>query len=355
MSKRSPFRNLKVVELASVLAGPLVGSFFAELGAEVLKIENLKSGGDPTRQWRIDGENRSKSYSAYYASANYGKKSKFLDLQESLDREVVEKLVKECHIFITNIQNHKLLKLGFDFERMKKINPTLIYAQLHAYERDDERPGYDMVMQAECGLISMTGVKESLAKIPIPVVDIIASHQMKEAILIAMLEQKVDKKPKRVEVSLFKSGVSSLSYQASNYLLEGRIGVPMGTFHPNIAPYGDQYKTKDEVNFMLMIGSDQQFEMLKKCINFDSQVDFCNNQSRLVGRQELNKILSDIFMKKTMEEWSLVFRDNRIPYSQINNVEECLTDPIAKKMIQKGSIDEEINIDQLSSLAFEIN
>jgi crotonobetainyl-CoA:carnitine CoA-transferase CaiB-like acyl-CoA transferase len=355
MNDKMFFKGLKVVELASVLAGPLVGSFFAELGAEVVKIENIKTKGDPTRQWKTNLEDKEMSYSAYYTSANVNKQSLFLDIKEKKAHDKIVTLVKDADIFITNLQEKKLVELKFDFDTIKKIKGDIIYAQLHAYEKSSDKPGYDMVMQAESGLISMCGNPNALAKIPVPIVDIIASHQMKEAILMAMLKRERLNEGSRVEVSLYKSAISTLSYQAANYLLNGSVAKPMGTEHPNIAPYGDIYKSKDDFSFMLTIGSDKQFEKLKNIFIFEENFGFSNNQSRLNNRKALNDRLSDVFKQFSMKEIDLRLLEESIPFCYVNNIAEGLSTELSKEMIFDGTVDETFSVKQLSNIAFEIS
>ena len=176
------FNGIKVVELASVLAGPLVGTFFSELGAEVVKIENKTSGGDPTRQWHTPDES-SDHISAYYASANYRKKSIFLDLTDREDYQIMCDEIVNADIVVNNLSERINIKLKTSYSEITEINPDIIYCQLYAYDKSDQRPGYDMVMQAECGFLSMSGTPESYAKIPVALIDVLASHQMKEGML----------------------------------------------------------------------------------------------------------------------------------------------------------------------------
>jgi len=347
------FKDLKIVELASILAAPAASSFFSELGANVTKIENIKTGGDPIRQWKNSVEDKNKAYSSYYCSVNYNKNVLFLDIQSDEAQRKIYELVAEADVFITNLHEQKLKKLSFDFDTLSEINHGLIYAQLHAYSRNDDRLGYDMVMQAECGYLSMTGQENQLAKIPVPIADLSASHQLKEGILLALLERIKTGKGYRVEVSLYDSAISSLSYQASNYLNDGLIAKPLGTAHPNIAPYGDLYQTKDDKMIMLAIGSDAQFGKLKKIINFDDVNDFAINQSRLTDRGKLNTHLSASIKKFYLKELELMFNENGIPYAKVNDIGECLTHDDSKTMILNGIVDGE-DVLQLSNIAFNI-
>ena len=150
------FKNIKVLELASVLAGPSVGQFFAELGAEVIKVENSKTGGDVTRSWKSAGE-KTDDRSAYFCSVNWGKKSIALDLSSPRDKDIVLKLAAISDIVIASYKPGDAEKLGVGYEQLKKLNPSVIYGQVSGYGSTDMRVGYDAVVQAEAGFMFMNG------------------------------------------------------------------------------------------------------------------------------------------------------------------------------------------------------
>jgi len=265
-------KDIVVVELASVLAGPLAGSFLAEHGAQVIKIENKRSGGDVTRQWRLKDEDENSKISAYYSSANYGKEVVTLDLGDEADYSSLLSIMEEADVVISNSQKKTAIKLQVDYGSLSVRFPNIIYAQLVAYSWDDPRPGYDLVMQAEAGFISMNGtVAGEVAKMPVALIDVIAGHQIKEAILLGLLSRYKNGKGSYSEVSLYKSAISGLANQASNYLMCGHVPKPMGTLHPNIAPYGDLVTTADKKMLILAIGSDKQFEKLGKTLKLASE------------------------------------------------------------------------------------
>lgn len=331
-----PLLGLKVLDLSSILAGPLTGSFFAELGAEVIKIENKLSNGDATRQWKLPSEDPQNPYSAYYWSANYGKNVILFDLTDQNDRADVEHYLAKCDIVISNFQKKTAEKLDLEPETILAKYPNLIIAQLSAYDYDDPRPGYDLVMQGETGWISMNGTDTNhLAKLPVAIIDIVAAHQMKEAILLAMLKKMQTGKGTVVHVSLYKSGISALANQASNYLIAGHIAKPLGTLHPNIAPYGDIFITKDDKKVILAIGSDAQFKKLWFSLNMtDTEyATFEINSDRLVHRSNLQNILQQSFGTYSFEELEGILELNNIPYCLIKNTKEVFDDPLAKEMI----------------------
>lgn len=348
---------LKVLDLSSVLAGPMAASFFSELGAHVTKIENKKIGGDPTKQWRLTEESTETRISAYYSSANYRKKVLYLDLTLSDDKAVLIDLLKVHDIVITNFQKATAEKLGIDPYELISINPSLIIAQLNAYTYDDPRPGYDLVMQAETGWISMNGTDtDHLAKVPVAIIDMFASHQLREAILLALLEKKVSNEGKIIHVSLFKSGLAALANQASNYLMTGHIAQPLGTLHPNICPYGDVFITKDNFRLMLAIGSDVQFKKLWETLGLreDNYGNFATNSQRVQGRSELHDILQhaigNILQEKLIHKLKLL----HLPYCLVNNIKEALTNVASLAMIQSEIIEGEVT-QRISNIAFSVS
>ncbi|MCX6296683.1 MAG: CoA transferase, partial [Bacteroidetes bacterium] len=211
------FKDLKVIELANVLAGPAVGMFFAELGAQVIKIENKSTNGDVTRSWKIAKEDQKINSSAYYASVNWNKKSMFLDLKDASDKSKIIELIKEADIVISNYKKGDDIKLGMDFETLKKTNPTLIYAHISGFGEENSRTAFDIVLQAETGFMFMNGTKESgPIKMPVALIDILAAHQLKEGVLVALIKRMQTGNGSKVSVSLYDSAIASLANQATN-------------------------------------------------------------------------------------------------------------------------------------------
>src|ERR1035437_2769189 len=185
LEKNNFFKDLKVVELAGVLAGPSVGLFFAELGAEVIKIENKKTGGDVTRSWKLPEEDKNSDVSAYFLSVNFLKKHLFLDLNAESDYKKCIAQIKNADIVIVNYKKGDDKKLKLDYATLKKINSKLIYASINGFSDTDERVAYDLILQAESGFMSVNGTPESgPLKMPVALIDIIAAHHLKEAILL---------------------------------------------------------------------------------------------------------------------------------------------------------------------------
>ena len=351
-----PFSGLKVLDLSSVLAGPLTASFFAELGADVVKIENKLTGGDATRQWKLTSEDAGSSVSAYYFSANFGKQIKLLDLNLPQAREEVEVLMAGCDIIVSNFQKKVAKKLQLLPDEIIKKYPGVIIAQLSAYDFDDPRPGYDLVMQGDTGWISMNGTdSDHVAKLPVAIIDIFAAHQMKEAILIALYKKMKTGKGSVIHVSLFKSAVSGLANQASNYLMQNHIPKPIGTLHPNIAPYGDIFTSEDDIKFILAVGSDAQFKKLWFTLNLPPEKyhTFDNNSDRLKARGELQATMQHVFGIQKFESIQHILEPNNIPYCCIKDLSAVFEDSLAKEMIKSQTIENKTG-QSVSSIAFKI-
>lgn len=346
-------KGYKVIELASVLAGPLVGSFCAELGARVIKIENVNTRGDITRSWKLPEEDPESPTSAYYASANFNKEVLMLDLKSKGDYQILLEEMEDADIVLSNYQKNTAEKLKIDFQTLKFIKTDLIFIQLNAFEYEDLRSGYDLVMQAETGYISMCGTRSGeLVKMPVALIDVLAAHQMKEALLMALFNKLRTGKGSVVHVSLFKSGISALANQAGNFLSVGHIPKPIGTLHPNIAPYGEVFTTLDGIMFILAVGSDGQFKKLGKTLKLanDKLSYFCNNQNRVTERSKLYEVLAKKFREKEWEELKKDFDLLGIPYGQVKNLKEVFQSDLASQMVKRRKD----GYAYVSNIAFEI-
>jgi crotonobetainyl-CoA:carnitine CoA-transferase CaiB-like acyl-CoA transferase len=315
-------KKLKIIEFASVLAGPLAGNFFSELGAKVIKIENPKTDGDITRSWRTPSEGGDSSISAYYASANYGKESVFLDLTNEEDHKKALEICVDADVVISNFKPSSAKKLGITFSALKNLNPSLIFAQLSAYPEGKEAPAFDVLLQAQSGYLSMTGFQDKkYAKIPVAMIDMLAAHQLREGILLALLEREIDGKGRKVSTNLYAAALSGLINQASAYLMNGDLPQPLGSAHPQIAPYGDLFYTKDKVPLILAIGTDRKFYSLLQLLGLEKYKDkFATNQDRVNQREELRQILANSINAISAENITQMLDSESIPYSKINNL-----------------------------------
>ena len=348
-------RDIVVVELASVLAGPAVGMFFAELGAEVIKIENKRSGGDVTRQWKLPSEDPDDPESAYYKSANWGKQVMMLDLTADGDRKILVPLLERADIVVCNFKHGSAARLQLDYESVRKINSGIIYANLTAFGKYGDRPGYDVLMQAETGYLSMTGESgRPPSKLPVALIDILAAHQLKEALLIALYKRAGSGTGAEISVNLAQSSVASLANQASGFLNTGVVPQQMGSLHPNICPYGEIFRTSDAVDIILAVGNDDQFRMLCRIMGNETLADeqrFANNSERVRNRHELQGALAELFSNSVADDVLKEFEIEGVPAGRIKDLESVFTEDYARDMI----LNYEDGSACVRTSAFEIN
>jgi crotonobetainyl-CoA:carnitine CoA-transferase CaiB-like acyl-CoA transferase len=353
------FDQLKVVEFSSVLAGPAVGMFFAELGAQVIKIENKTTGGDVTRSWKLPSENPESSISAYWCSVNWGKTHLLLDLNDTLDQQKALQIVSEADIVISNFKPSAARRWGIDAESLRTRHPQLIFAQLNAYaDPEDESPAFDVVLQAEAGFLFMNGEQNGPpVKMPVALIDLLAAHQLKEAVLIALWQREKTGLGATVSTSLLESALSSLANQASNYLMAGHIPQRMGSKHPNIAPYGDMYTCADGQDLVLAVGTERQFQRLCACMEMQHLLEnpvFQVNTGRVRERMQLNQALQARFSAKTAAEWLAAFKQAGVPAAPIRDMKAVFEQPDAQRMILEAPGPEGQTTKRVKTIAFTL-
>lgn len=331
------FSGLKVVELASVLAGPAVGMFFAELGAQVIKIENKSTQGDVTRAWKLPQEDPQQEWSAYFHSVNWQKTYLPLDLRNSEEKAIALQHIATADIVISNFKSGSAQQWALDYESLSKKFPRLIYASITAYGPDHPKPGFDVAIQAETGWMSMNGEPGGLAcKLPVALVDILAAHQLKEGILVALIKRSQTNQGGHVTTSLFDASVASLANQAANWLNLQHIPERMGSQHPNIAPYGDTFSTRDNKTLILATGTQKHFEGLCQCLGLAQLLQdsrFSTNAFRVQHRSALSELLRPAFRRWTAQELLARFEKAQIPVSPIRNLAEVFELPAAKALV----------------------
>lgn len=330
-SLHNALQGIKVIELANILAGPSVGMFCAELGAEVIKIENPQSGGDTTRSWNSD-EEQNNDISAYFSCANWGKKSITLDLNTNEHRAICHRLCAEADIIIVSYKHGDAEKYGVDYATVSAHNPQIIYGSITGFGAEHSRVAFDAVIQAMTGFMSMNGLPDTPPiKMPVALIDIMAAHQLKQALLLALLQRQRTGKGTAVTVSLYGAAITALANQGANYLVAGKTPRRLGSEHPNIAPYGHIFITKDKKEFLLAIGSDIQFKKL--CHILDSalheQEEFASNTARVHHSAALYAHLEEKIshhIADTLEQQCIA---DDIPCAVIRTVPEALTSPLA--------------------------
>jgi len=331
------YKDLLVIELANVLAGPAVGMFFAELGARVIKVENPETMGDVTRSWKLPSEAKESDISSYFSSVNWGKESIAVKASLADGRQVIYDLARRADILIASYKPGDDKKLRLDYDTLAEINPRLIYGQITGYGKEDPRAGYDAILQAASGFTYMNGTPESAPlKMPVALIDLLAAHQLKEALLLALIRRMETGEGSYVHTSLLQAGIASLANQAANWLVAGHIPERMGSEHPNIAPYGSVFKTKDEKEIVLAVGNDQQFKTLCSVLERPELAAiplYSSNPQRVKNRERLNKILAEQIAK--FERGQLLERLNsrKVPTGGILNMKEVFEQQGARELV----------------------
>ncbi len=333
-----PFsKPLQVVELAGVLAGPAVGLFFAELGATVIKVENPRTGGDITRGWRLASEPPAPTLSAYYCAVNWRKQVVWADLEQTDDRDRVRQLIQTADIVISNFKQSAALRMGMDYPTLRELNPQLIFAHLSGYGATDDTPAFDVVLQAETGFMYMNGAAEGApTKMPVALIDILAAHQLKAGILLALLHRATHGRGGEVRVSLQDAALASLANQATNYLMANHIPQRAGSLHPNIAPYGESFSTADGVAIVLAVGNEKQFGQLCGCLDaplIANDPRFATNTLRLTHRAALQTALAQAFAQKKAATLLPILKTNGVPCGAINDMATVMATDAAQRLI----------------------
>ena len=334
-----PLQGLVVLELANVLAGPLVGQFCAELGARVIKAEP-PGVGDPTRGWYLQSEARTSDVTAYFSSANWGKESIALDLGSADGRALAVRLARAADVVIVGYKPGDEVKFGLDYDSLSDGHPGLIYLQISAYGSDDPRPGFDAIIQAEAGFTHMNGEPDGgPVKMPVALMDLLAAHQLKEGLLLALLEKARTGKGARVATSLLRSAVASLANQASNFLAAGVVPGRMGSEHPNIVPYGNIFLTRDGREFVVAVGTERQFGEFARALDLEELVEdprFVSNADRVSHRLALNTLLSERIADLDASAIEAAMTARKVPFGFVNDMAQVFDQPGARAQCFDG-------------------
>ncbi len=341
MNQSTFLSELMVMDASSVLAGPSVGTFFAELGAKVIKIEHPTLG-DVTRSWKLQSEDEKSNISNYFASVNYHKEYLQLNLLLETDGSQFLEMVSKADILITNYKKGDQEKLGISDKILQKMNPRLIHGKITGFGSESDRIAYDLILQAETGFMSMNGQIDSPpTKMPVALIDVLAAHHLKEAILLALLKLNKTGHGSTVEVSLFDAAVSSLMNQASNYLMSGIIAKRIGSLHPNIAPYGEIFYTAENTEMTLAIGSDKHFSLLCEILDLQELTDhsmYHSNQNRVVNRTKLYDLLQERISHWKVSELTSTMHAAGVPCGIIKKINEVFESEKAQNLILTESM-----------------
>lgn len=331
--------HIRVLDLSRILAGPWAGQVFADLGAEVIKVERPGSG-DDTRGWGppflTDSEGNPTSDAAYFLSANRGKKSVTIDFTKPEGRDLVYQLASESDILIENFKVGGLSKYGLDYDSIKEINPKIIYCSITGFGQSgpySHRAGYDFLIQAMGGLMSITGIPDGEPggepmKVGVAVVDIFTGMYASTAVLAALAYRERTGEGQHIDLSLLDVQVATLANQAMNHLVSGKPPTRRGNTHPNIVPY--QACATADGYIILAVGNDEQFHRF--CVvagrsELAGDDRFVTNEVRVLNREILMPILQDILRERSSNEWIQLLGKEKVPCGPINTLQEVFTDP----------------------------
>jgi crotonobetainyl-CoA:carnitine CoA-transferase CaiB-like acyl-CoA transferase len=332
-----PLAGVRVLELARILAGPWAGQMLADLGADVIKVER-KGTGDDTRGWGppfVEGKDGKPIGSAYFHSANRGKRSIELDFESDEGRRLVRKLAAKSDVLIENFKVGGLAKFGLDYASLKDECPRLIYCSVTGFGQDgpySKRAGYDLMAQGMGGLMDLTGMPDGEpTRIGIPVSDIFTGCYSVIGILAALHERKTTGKGAYVDTALVDSTVGVLSNQALNYLVSGKVPKRIGNAHANIVPY-QVFPTADGYA-IVATGNDTQYVKFCSVLGapeLGQDPKYKDNVGRLTHREELVGKLSALTEKMHRDDLLAKLEELGVPAGPINDVEQVFEDPQVK-------------------------
>ncbi|MCE9645967.1 MAG: CoA transferase [Chloroflexi bacterium] len=321
-------QGIRVLDLSRVLAGPYCTMVLGDLGAEVIKVEPPE--GDETRGW---GPPFAEGQSAYYLCVNRNKRDIVMDLKTDEGKRVLRELALQSDVLVENFRPGTLAKFGLDFETLHALNPKLIYCSITGFGQNgsmQDKPGYDFMIQALGGLMSITGEPEGEPmKTGVAVVDLFAGQNAIIAILAALHARTLTGRGQQLDISLFDSQLGWLANVASNYLISGQLPKRYGNAHPNIVPY-QSFQAADGW-FVIAVGNDRQFLRLCEVLGkpeLGTDDKFATNSGRVQNREELIPLLKSIFATRSASEWISVLEQAEIPCGPIQNFEQVFSMPV---------------------------
>jgi crotonobetainyl-CoA:carnitine CoA-transferase CaiB-like acyl-CoA transferase len=323
-----PLEGVKVLDLSRVLAGPYATMVLADLGADVVKVEHPERG-DDTRQW---GPPFAGGESAYFLSVNRNKRSIGVDLKDAEGLERVKELAADADVVIENMRRGALEKLGLGYETLKELNPDLVYCSITGFGpgKDEQRPGYDFLIQARAGIMGITGFPEpdgEPTKVGVAIADIVCGLYAATAILATLRRRETTGDGARIEVPLFESTLSWLANRGQEYLVSGEDKGRMGNGHPTIVPY--QTFDASDKQIAVAVGNDAQFKRLCEAIGRKDLAEderYATNPDRVANREQLVEALQGEFFDRTADEWVGRIRGAGVPCGPVNTLAEALAD-----------------------------
>jgi crotonobetainyl-CoA:carnitine CoA-transferase CaiB-like acyl-CoA transferase len=333
--------HIRVLDMSRVLAGPWCGQLLADLGAEVIKIER-PGNGDDTRGWgppylkNTAGEDTHES--AYFLAANRGKKSVTVDISRPEGQRIVRELARQCDILLENYKAGDLKRYGLSYEDLRELNPRLIYCSITGFGQTGPMrnvAGYDFIIQAMGGLMSITGERDDLPgggpqKVGVAVADITTGMYSAVAVLAALAHRERTGEGQYIDMALLDVQVAMIANMNMNYLVSGRVPKRQGNAHANIVPY--QVFDAADGQFVLAVGNDSQFAKFCEVAGCDFANDprFKKNADRVRNRDVLIPMLADVLRTRTVDEWVSALEPLGIPVGPINDLAQTFEHPQVK-------------------------
>ncbi len=337
-----PLSHIRVLDLSRVLAGPWASQNMADLGAEVIKVERPGSGDDARAfgpPWVKDRQGRDTKDSAYFTSANRGKKSITLNIAATPGQAIARELACRCDVLIENYKHGDLARYGLGYEDLRKANRGLIYCSVTGFGQTGpyrERPGYDFMIQGMGGMMSVTGEPDDAPgggpqRAGVPIADIITGMYASIAICAALAHRAQSGLGQHLDLALLDSQIALLAYQNTNYFATGEPPKRIGNLHPNIVPY-QPFRTRDG-DVILACGNDNLFRKFCEaagCHALAGDSRFATNGKRVENRAELTRLLAQLFLKRSNREWVQLLDAAGVPNGPINDIAQVFAEPQVK-------------------------
>jgi crotonobetainyl-CoA:carnitine CoA-transferase CaiB-like acyl-CoA transferase len=316
--------GIVVVDFSRVLAGPLVGMTLGDLGADVIKVE--APGGDDTRRWQppTDAQGRA----SYHHAANRNKRSIALDLNLAPDLELARQLCERADVVVSNFKPGTLERFGLDYERVAAASPQVVYCEISGFGEQGgrEMPGYDPLVQAVGGLMSITGPPGVPSKAGVAIVDVVTALYATVAVLAALYARRELGKGQRITIDLLHANLAMLANQSAGWLASGRVPQALGNVHPSIEPFAT-YRAGDG-DLMIGAGNDAQFARLANAIGASelaTDARFTTNEQRVANRDELRAALEARLETRTRADWRDVLLEAGVPAGPVQTIEEAFS------------------------------
>jgi glutaryl-CoA transferase len=333
-----PLSHVRVLDLSRIMAGPWAGQIFADLGADVIKVERAGAG-DDTRGWGppfLKGKDgKPTAESGYYLSVNRGKRSIEIDLGEAKGQEIVRALAARSDILLENFKVGTLARYGLGYDELSKLNPRLIYCSITGFGLTGPRRdqvAYDFMIQAMGGLMSVTGERDEVVgggpqKVGVPIVDIMTGMYASIASLAALARRAETGNGEQIDIAMLDVSVAMLANQAMNYLVSGNVPTRKGNKHPNIQPQ-DVFAVADG-HIVVAVGNDEQFRRFSVALGRPDLADdprFIKNMDRVRHLDVLHPLISDILRARPLDHWVAAMQAADVPCGPINTVPMALQD-----------------------------